>query len=733
MSRKRYPEKRSKERPADKQRRQDGENPLFGRLLTFLRKQQEPSSLKTILKGLALAEHEQQSVKEALASLEQTGRLRRNRQCWQAAGGESTVRARLSLTTKGFGFAVLEGNVARQQKDIFIAASALNGAGHGDTVQVQLISRSSERPEGEVVEIEKRAFTHLCGIYMGDRNLGIVTPDSDKLPFTVRVKRNDSLDAEDGQAVLVEIIDYGTPQRQPLGRVVEILGQPDTPQVQLRMAIQQFDLPRSFPAEVQAEAEALEPLTEAVGSRKDLRYLRHVTIDGATAKDFDDAVCVQKTQQGYRLFVSIADVSHYVQPGSAIDVEAFQRGTSVYLPNMVLPMLPERLSNDLCSLVPDQDRPAFTAIIDFDQQGKRIGAKFTKSLIRSHCRFTYDTVNELIYLREKEARQAHKAHLPMLEKAKELATLLAQQRTQRGSLGFTIPEADIRLVDGKIASVSRLKRNQAHLLVEEFMLAANEAVAEHLDQANIPVLFRVHENPSPEKVKDFVETAASMGLELPKSSISPAWFAAVLAKTKNTPAEYVVNNLLLRTMQRARYTPDNLGHFGLAAEYYLHFTSPIRRYPDLVAHRVLQNLLAKQKAPAKVLPDGEELEAAGAFLSGRERVAVETERDVQARLAALFLRDRVTEQFDAVISGVTAFGMFVELVECLISGAVPVKDMVDDWYRHDSTGHCLVGERTGRIYRLGDLIKVQLVQVDMLSRKLTFAVAQSPPTRARKK
>uniref|UniRef100_UPI004056B00F ribonuclease R n=1 Tax=Candidatus Electronema sp. TaxID=2698783 RepID=UPI004056B00F len=705
-----------------RRKRHEQDIPLSERLLAFLSRQQEPLTLAAVCGGLGLPEQERNLVKEALGVLEKAGQVSRSGQCWQAAAQRDLLRARLSMTSKGFGFAVLDGNVSRQQKDVFIPASGLNGAGHGDTVLVRMLGSSSSRPEGEVVEIEKRAYTHLCGIYVGGRSMGEVTPDSDKLPFTVRVKRSESMDAEDGMAVLVEVLDYGTPQRQPLGRVVEVLGPPDSVPVQLRMAVQQFDLPRVFPPEVEAEVAALVPLTELDKGRRDLRHLRHVTIDGATAKDFDDAVCVQKTQQGYRLFVSIADVSHYVRPGTALDREAFQRGTSVYLPNMVLPMLPERLSNDLCSLVPDQDRPAFTAILDFDEQGRRTGAKFAKSLILSHCRFTYDTVNELIYLRDKAARQTHKAHLPMLEKAKELAALLAVQRSQRGSLGFTIPEADIRLDGDRIASVSRMKRNQAHLLVEEFMLAANEAVAEELDKAKLPVLFRVHENPDPEKVRDFIATAAAMGVVLPKHSIGPAWFAEVLAKTKGSPAEYVVNNLLLRTMQRARYTPENLGHFGLAAEYYLHFTSPIRRYPDLVAHRVLQNLLTKKKT-APVLSEGETLEAAGGFLSGRERTAVETERDAQARLAVLFLRERVTEEFDAVISGVTSFGLFVELVECLISGAVPVKEMKDDWYRHDSTGHQLLGERTGRRYRLGDSIRVRLVQVDALSRKLTFAVA----------
>ena len=715
--------------PPTQQQKNDTRS-LSKTLLVFFQQQTEPVSLKTILKELAPIEPSKKLLKETLADLENNGKLCRQRQRWSIAKRQvkrqvkrqKLVRATLSLTAKGFGFAVLEGNVARQQKDIFIPATALNGANHGDTVLVQP-SGSPQRPEGEVVQIEKRAFTHVCGIYMSGKNTGYVAPDNDKLPYSIQIRRNDAMDATDGVAVRVEILDYGTKQRIPVGKVVEILGSADSVQVQIRMAVEQFKLPCSFPEHVAQAAADLVPLTEPEPGRKDLRYLRHVTIDGATAKDFDDAIAVQKTKKGFRLFVSIADVSYYVQPGSVIDQEAYQRGTSVYLPNLVLPMLPERLSNNLCSLVPDQDRPAFTAILEFDHKGQRIGEKFTRSMIRSYQRFTYNTVHRAIYLREKEARQQHKSLLPMLEKAKELAALLNKQRTSRGSLGFTIPEASIRIEKDTICSVERLQRNQAHLLIEEFMLAANEAVGETLDRIGASVLFRIHEEPDEAKVKDFAELACSLGLQLPATELTPSWFAKVLELAQGSSAEYVVNNLLLRTMQRARYTPKNYGHFGLAAEYYIHFTSPIRRYPDLIAHRVMQNLLLKKKgAQKKILPDGVNPEAAGTFLSARERVAVEAERDVQARLAALYLRDKVTEQFEAVISGVTSFGLFVELVDCLISGAIPVSEMTDDYYHYDSKGHKLVGERTGKLLRLGDLVQVQLDQVDMLSRKITFSL-----------
>jgi ribonuclease R len=387
-------------------------------------------------------------------------------------------------------------------------------------------------------------------------------------------------------------------------------------------------------------------------------------------------------------------------------------------------MLPERLSNDLCSLVPDQDRPAFTAILEFDRTGKRTGARFTRSLIRSYQRFTYDTVNRILYLQEKDARREYKALLPMLAKAKTLETLLAKQRTARGALGFTIPEALITMDGDTINSIGRGERNQAHLLIEEFMLAANEAVAETLDRAGQQVLFRVHEKPDPAKVEGFTEAAQSLGLQLPRTEISPTWFARVLAEAHKSPAQYVVNNLLLRTMQRARYTPENLGHFGLAARYYLHFTSPIRRYPDLVVHRVLQNFLVGKKNGnrKRILSGTTTLDEAGLFLSNRERVAVDVERNVQSRLSALFLRERVTEHFDAIISGVTSFGLFVELLQYFISGAIPIREMDDDYYIFDSRGHKLVGERTAKSYQLGGLIRVQLDHVDMITKRITFSI-----------
>jgi len=701
--------------------------PLHERILSFLATRKEPVSTAVILQKLSLPGSAHKATKEILTTLVRTGKIRQKNKKFLLVGDEKLTKATLALTQRGFGFATIEGQ-GKDEKDIFISQNNLKGASHGDTVLIRILGSTSRgRREAQVVSITKRSVTTLCGLYVEDKKGGYLLPDDPKLPFTVYIHRNNSRNAKNGVAVLARITDYGTEKQGPTGEILEILGDPLTVPVQLRMAIEKLSLDRTFPARVLEEVKQLEPMQTCEGERRDLRHIAHVTIDGATAKDFDDAIAVEETPKGFRLYVSIADVSHYVQVGSAIDNEAYKRGTSVYFPNMVLPMLPERLSNDLCSLVPNQDRPAFSAIIDFDHKGKQIRAEYCRSMINSRQRFTYDTVDQILYQNNKDERKEFDQLLPMLTAAAKLSSLLRKRRKKRGSLGFNMPEAAIVVQDDKIISMSQAQRNEAHLLIEDFMLAANEAVAETLARAREDVLFRIHERPDPAKVKAFSDATDILGLQLVKTNISPAWFAGVLDKVRDKPAEYVVNNLLLRTMQQARYSPENLGHFGLAAEYYLHFTSPIRRYPDLIAHRVLHNFLVRQTGKGKqqaVLSQGDDLLQAGQHLSARERVAIDGERDVQARLSCLFLLDRIGEEFDGVISGVASFGLFVELSGYLISGAVPIRSMKDDYYHFDSTTHRLIGERSKAVYQLGHTVRVRLEHVDLAAKRITFALIQ---------
>ncbi len=715
-----------------RKRRQQGVRPsvttaessLQATILALLGKQTGALTLAEVMQSLHLVHGQLPLLQKTMFQLIETHRIEKKGKRFLLAAPPETLRATLDLTAKGFGFAVIEGE-AKGGKDVFIAPHHLNGASHGDSILVTVTGTARGRREGRVTQVLNRAVTRLCGIFSSSAAGGYVTPDDDRLPYTVLIRRGDDLAARNGVAVVADILDYGSERQGPTGKIIEILGDARTVAVQIRMAIIRSALRESFPPEVLAAADHLVAVTECTAYRKDLRHLPHVTIDGETARDFDDAICVERTADGFTLYVSIADVGHYVTPGSPIDQEAYLRGTSVYLPDRVLPMLPERLSNDLCSLVPDQDRPAMTAILTYDCEGKRSGQRYTKSLIRSRQRFTYATVHQLVYLQDPQVRAAHADLAPMLDLAKELTALLKKLRVARGSLEFNLPEPLVTLNQERITSIALAERNQAHLLIEDCMLAANEAVAETLATARKSVLYRIHEYPDLTKLETFTDAAKALGLHLPQSEVNPGWFALVITQAKGSPAEYIVNNLLLRTMQQARYSPENTGHFGLAASFYLHFTSPIRRYPDLIAHRVLHSLLLGQAAEGQPLPfpeEGKNLGEAGVHLSQCERKAIDIERNIHVRCAALFLLDRVGETFGAIISGVTAFGLFIVLDDCYINGSVPLTTMTDDYYLHDSRRYQLIGERSNKIYQLGNRITVRLEDVNLSNRRLTFSL-----------
>ena len=698
---------------------------LQASVLELLAGQSDALNETEIARDLHLSRHELVQLRTVLGRLLEQGAVEQKGRRFVLAAGQKRLRGTLDLTAKGSGYAIPEGQQAKGGKDVYIAAHNLNGASHGDTVLVVITGSNRGRQEGRVIQILRRAVTQVCGIFTVSGGGGYVTPDDDRFPATLLIRRPDTLAAGDGMAVVAEIVDYGSERQGPCGRIIELLGDARTPSVQMRMAVLQAGLREYFPDEVNAEAAGLSPVTACIDDRRDLRHLPHVTIDGETARDFDDAICVERSGDQFILYVSIADVGHYVRTGSAIDQEAYLRGASVYLPDRVLPMLPEQLSNDLCSLIPDQDRPAFTAILRFDATGQRIGESYTKSLIRSRQRFTYTTVNQLLCLNDPQARAAHRELAPMLEEANALTELLKKRRLARGSLEFNIPEPEVTLSGETVAAIRLAERNRAHMLIEDCMLAANEAAAETLAKARHPVLYRIHEHPDPVKLEAFTDAAKALGFHLPQSEVNPAWFAQVIEQARHSPAEYIVNNLLLRTMQQARYSPDNSGHFGLAAPYYLHFTSPIRRYPDLVAHRVMANLLAghgpdnARPAPGRAV----DLVEAGTHLSQCERKAIEVERNAHARCSCLLLKDQVGDIFAAIISGVTAFGLYITLDDSYISGMVPLTSMTDDYYLHDSRRYRLVGEASNRMYQLGDRVLVRLEQVDFTAKRLTFSLA----------
>lgn len=645
-------------------------------------------------------------------------------------------KAELALNPRGFGFArLIPPPPANQPPEIFVGARSLGSAMHGDTILLKVITPKSGRPEGIVVKVLERGTQSIVGIYTAGKSFGEVAPEDERFPFNIIVPLENSEGAKDGEAVVVKITEF-SPQgiSKPKGEIIEVLGDPDSLNVQTEIVIRKFQLPHTFDSVVKAQVEKISSVIEPGDGRLDLRAIEHITIDGETARDFDDAVAVSRTKNGgFRLHVSIADVSHYVTPGSPLDLEAYQRGTSVYFPNRVVPMLPERLSNDLCSLVPREDRYAFSAIMDFDESGKIIGKKFGKSIINSRYRMTYNKVWDILSDRQGETRKEYADLAPSIDVMESLGKKLLARRMGRGSIGFEIPEAFVVVgVGDVIEDVERRERNFAHQIIEEFMLAANEAVASTIAEQNLKDgIYRIHETPDPLKVEEFTRFAKTLGIEIPESPGTPQWFGEILSQVKGSPQEYIISNLLLRTMKQACYSPKNVGHFGLAADFYTHFTSPIRRYPDLMVHRCLAAYLSgsagKKKAkgveaqPSRGVAPAD-VNVAGEFLSKRERVAVDAEREMVDRLKVRYMADKVGECFDAIVSGVSSFGMFVELVDSFVSGGVAISDLKDDYYQLDERNHKLVGKRTNTVFQIGTLVRVRLASVEIARRRLNFEV-----------
>ena len=692
-------------------------------VLSLLYMADAPLSYKEIFKELDLARKYRREFQGVLDDLCRRQLVNGRKATFMLPKKNELVEGVLSVNPRGFGFVTVENPPDHLgiEQDVFVPPGMLGSAAHDDRVLLQMIGKNRGRYEARVIKVLNRATTRLVGVYMAGGSTGLVVPEDDRFPYNLVIRREDSCGAKNGEAVLAEVISFESGQRNLDGMIIEVLGDPDDIQVQTEMVIRKFQLPHVFDQRVEQQVKALDTEVKLTDDRTDLRDVLFVTIDGETARDFDDAVAVKSLAKGYRLYVSIADVSHYVRPGTPVDQEAYARGTSVYFPTRVVPMLPEQLSNNLCSLVPNEDRYTFTAVLDFDNTGKMVGKNFMKSIIKSRHRLTYTIVKEMLVDRDEEQLSKYADIVSDIDLMGELAGLLEAKRMGRGSIGFEIPEPLVVLSsEDKVEDVVRAERNLAHKLIEEFMLAANEAVAEAIEQKKIDSLFRVHETPDPLKVTEFAEFAAGMGLDLPEGGGSPQWFGKVLKLAADTPQEYIVSNLLLRTMKQARYTADNLGHFGLAATHYTHFTSPIRRYPDLMVHRALAaNLVGR--APEKGAEYSDTSEA-GLFLSKRERIAVDADREMISRLQVRFMVNKIGESFDAVVSGVTSFGLFVELIEVFISGGVSLTDMTDDYYHHDEERHRLVGERTGNIYQMGDLVRVTLTSVEVARRRINFNI-----------
>ncbi len=692
-------------------------------------------SFDEILRKSAMPPARKDDLEQLLSQLDKEGScLKSANKRFSLGKRHSLVEATVEMNQAGFGFGT---ELLRRfggrlpAKDPYISARLLHSALHGDRVLLTINRTHRDgRSEAEVIGILERRTKTLAGFYTSGKKYGSVSIEDPKFPFNIILSKAPEKPVEDGDAVIIRLNEYRGENDVPQGEIIEVLGNPERYEVQVRLVIEKFNLPYQFSKEAELQAAACEPETSVEG-REDLRQIDHVTIDGEDAKDFDDAVAVVKSKNGFRLHVSIADVSAFIPTGSTLDREAYERGTSIYLPGTVIPMLPEHLSNNLCSLLPDTDRLTLSAILDFDRQGTMKKSRFSRTVIRSRQRLTYDKVKGIVIDKDPELRKVYKPLVKSLDWAGELARLLQQKREKRGSINFTLPEVAITFGDDNQAvSIAKANRSFAHQIIEEFMLAANEAVAQTFAAHHLDLLYRIHEEPSPEKIADFVRFGATLGLILPKNPGTPDWYNNLIALVKDTGHEYIVNSLLLRSMQQARYSPVNCGHFGLATDLYCHFTSPIRRYPDLMVHRLLCRFIGAEAGKNLRQDSGKcapisSLKECGIHLSERERVAIASERNMSERLKIQYMAQRIGESFRAVISGVSSNVFFVELIDCFVSGTVLLATLTDDYYILDEKNHRLVGDVSCKVLQIGTIIDVILLDVDSRQNKMFFTLKQT--------
>lgn len=623
---------------------------------------------------------------------------------------------------RGYGFVVPDD---KDRDDIFIPAENMAGAMHGDRVVANILSKSwnGRRAEGEIIRILQRENQFIVGTFEESKNFGFLIPDDQRVAYDIFIPKSSFNNAKNRQKVVVEITRWPEPRRNPEGKVVEILGYLGEKGTDILSIIRQFKLPEEFPEQVQEEAASIgqEISEKDLEGRVDLRHLKTFTIDGADAKDLDDAVSIQVLENGnYSLGVHIADVSHYVKEGSYLDKEALNRGNSVYLIDRVVPMLPKELSNGICSLNPNEDRLTLSVIMEIDRDGNVVNHQIEEAVINSKARLIYDDVSDYLEKDDEEAKEKLKDLLIELDHMKDLAKTLYEKRDKRGSIDFDFPETYISLDEnGYPVEIGKIERRIANRIIEEFMLVTNETVAEEYFWAEIPFLYRIHEEPAQEKLSDFAKFIHNFGYRLKGKEIHPKELQMLTKEIKGKKEEIVISTLLLRSLKKAKYSSQPDVHFGLASRYYSHFTAPIRRYPDLVIHRIIKENLKGRLTPNRqeylegVLPDIAD------HTSMTERRAEEAEREVEDMKKAQYMSDKIGEKYEGIISSLTNFGIFVQL-ENTIEGLVHFRNMLDDYYNFDEDNYYIIGERTGRIYRLGDVVKVEVVGADPLRRNIDF-------------
>jgi len=713
------------------------EKPVASRelLLSLIEKSTVPPNFKTLCKKLQYQDEEQLvGLKRRLRAMENSGQIIFNKfKQYALPPKNSTLTGKVIGHRDGYGFFVPDSG----GKDLFISSHEMQRVFHGDIVEAILLDRTDRkgRKEVKLLDVVEPRKAGIVGRFFVEHNIACVVPDDARICQDILISPDDKLGARHGQMVVVEIIQRPTKRSNAVGKVVEILGEHMAPGMEIEIALREHDLPHQWSQAVQDEIALLSEEVEEAAKlpRQDLRDLPLVTIDGEDARDFDDAVyCLPKKSGGWRLWVAIADVSYYVRPGSALDDEAIARGNSVYFPSQVIPMLPEKLSNGLCSLNPDVDRLCMVCEMTVSAAGKLSGSKFYPAVMRSHARFTYTKVAAILE-GDAKLREEYSPLVRGLEQLHQMYQALVTARTQRGAIAFETEESRfIFNADRKIEAIEPLIRNDAHKIIEECMILANVATAKFIEKHSMPGLFRVHDKPSEDKYRNFVTYLSELGIALPmlgeaKAQPEPGDYSKILEQVDGRPDQELIQTMLLRSMKQAVYQADNVGHFGLALKSYSHFTSPIRRYPDLVIHRVIKAILEGQENNAA--NDGcysyppEAVAELGEHCSMTERRADDANRDVADWLKCEYMQDHVGDLFTGVISTVTNFGLFARLQDLHIEGLIHITSLGRDYYHYDDVRMCLTGENTGKKYHVGDVVEVKVAAVNLDEKKIDLVLS----------
>jgi len=714
---------------------------LKQQILTFFKETaSKPLSVQELEETMELEEtNEFKDLMKALNELEEEGELVRTRKNrFGLPEKMNLIRGRIQMHAKGFAFLIPD---EEDKDDVYLHHSDLHSAMNNDKVMVRIEKRDEQgnRPEGTVIRILERATTRIVGTYESSRNFGFVIADDKRIPNDIFIPKGQTNGAADGHKVIVNITKFPEERMSAEGEIVEILGHKNDPGIDIISIIHKHGIKVDFPDEVLKQAgETPDQISEEeIKNRRDLRDETIVTIDGADAKDLDDAVTVKKLDNGnFKLGVHIADVTYYVDEGSPIDKEARERATSVYLVDRVIPMIPHRLSNGICSLNPHVDRLTLSCEMEINKSGDVVEHEIFQSVIKTNERMTYRDVNKILEDEDQELIKKYENLVPMFRDMAALAKTLRGKRMDRGAIDFDFKEAGV-IVDeeGKAVDVKLRERSVAERLIEEFMLAANETIAEHFHWMDVPFIHRIHQDPDESKLQNFFEFVANLGYAVKGTAdnVHPQALQKVLEEVKGTQEDMIISKLMLRSMQQAKYDPQSLGHFGLATDYYTHFTSPIRRYPDLIVHRLIRTYLVEDKLDYKTRKHWkDQMPEIARHSSEMERAAVDAERETDDLKKAEFMQDKVGEEYEGVISSVTSFGMFVELPNT-VEGLVHVSTLTDDYYHFHEKQFAMIGERTGNVFRIGDEVTIRVTNVNLDERVVDFEIDGMKPRKERKR